>query len=257
MDQPRSCDRREGPLDSEGSTDAEHRLRTDGGTDPEEESADDDATDSDQAGAADDEAGGDRSTVEVTEAGESEPVDPEWQKPDIGNIPEVDGPKTRPAEPTDAASEPAVDRSAKPGEAGGHGAPGGHDAPGEERSGDSTAGMPNTARTPGQSRLKEGGADGFVVALELCARLPDEVRLPEEAADLVPVALEAELEQDVQSFAADEFDNPAPHVETLDFVEADGELWLRLRLGVSPDSFDDFDPDAIRDHALQQVDGLL
>lgn len=258
MDQSRANEQSAGTLDEGSGPDAQRSLRTastlrtDGGDESDAKRANEDSTESDPEGAAEDGAtAGDRSNVEVTEAGESKPVDPKWQKPDIEDIPEVDGPKTRPADSTNAGAEAAVDRSPKPGHAEASGAPQG------ESSEESTAGMPNTARTPGQSRLKEGGADGFVVAIELCARLPDEVRLPGEAADLVPVALEAELEQDVQSFAADEFDNPTPHVETLDFVEADDELWLRLRLGVSPESFDDLDPDAIRDHALQQVDGLL
>lgn len=208
------------------------RLLADGGREDEGE----------DAAGSEEESGVDRSSVEVTDAGEAEPADPKWEKPDVEDIPEVEGPKTRPAE-TDDADGPTT----------GHGGAGNSDPAGT----DPTAGMPNTARSPGRSRLKETGADGYVVALELCARLPDEVRLPEEAADLVPVALEAELEQDVQSFAAEEFDNPSPHVETLDFVDVDGELWLRLRLGVPPEAFADLDPAEIRDHALQQIDGLV
>ena len=241
------------------------RLLADGGRAPDDEgeSAGDDGAESDAADDGDtgDEASDvDASNVEVTEAGEAEPADPKWENPDLDDIPDVEGPKTRPAKSSEAG-DAAGGKSA--------GAAGGRDAEpavgsgvqgddvSEDATADPTAGMPNTARSPSQSRLKEGGADGYVVALELCARLPDEVRLPDEAADLVPVALEAELEQDVQSFAAEEFDNPAPHVQTLDFVEADDELWLRLRLGIDPDSFDDLDPDEIRDHALQKLEGMF
>lgn len=178
----------------------------------------------------------DRANVEVTDAGASEPADPKWEKPDLDDIPEfetgVDEPMARHA---------------------------GESTHGEERGGreDPTAGRPNTARSPGDSRIKREGTEGYVAALELCARLPEDVRLPAEAADLVPAAVEAELENDIQSFAAAEFDNPSPHVDALDFVERDGEIWLRLRLGVPPGAFDDLDPEEIRNHALQELEGLL
>lgn len=173
----------------------------------------------------------DRSNVEVTDAGESRPADPKWEKPDPEEIPEFET----------GAEEPVME---------GHGA---------DMDEDPTAGMPNTARSPGSTRLKEGGTEAYIAALELCARLPDDVALPAEAADLVPVALEAELEQDVQSFAAAEFDNPSPHVETLSFVEADGDIWLRLRLGVPPEALADLEAhtDAIEAHALQQLEGMF
>lgn len=251
--------------DGPRSSDDERRLRPDGGRDAADDGGRDAADDDEDAAEADDEDAGDTagvesSNVEVTEPGAAEPVDPKWEEPDIEDIPEVDGPKTRPAE--SSGTDDAAEGGSVGGQHASHGERGAQsDDPAHAGSAgdqeDPTAGMPNTARSPGQSRLKEGGADGYVVALELCARLPDEVRLPEEAADLVPVALEAELEQDVQAFAADEFDNPAPHVDRLDFVEADGEVWLRLRLGVDPEAFADLDPEAIRDHALQQIDGLL
>lgn len=246
-----------------GRTDDEEAV---GSVDDSDEEAGESAADSDAApgdeptNPADDAEAVETSNVEVTAAGDTEPVDPRWEKPDIEDIPEVDGPKTRPAESSaaeDAAGGEASSRhSATHGDGHAQSDAAAHAGVGDDRD-DPTAGMPNTARSPGQSRLKEGGADGFVVALELCARLPDEVRLPEEAADLVPVALEAELEEDVQSFAAEEFDNPAPHVDRLDFVEADGDIWLRLRLGVAPEAFADLDPEAIQHHALQQIDGLL
>lgn len=233
------------------------RLLADGGHD---EDGDGPATGSDpeESGAGDDEddeaSGVNRSNVEVTEAGGAEPVDPKWQKPDPDDIPEVEGPKTRPAD-SNRAGAPSGDRS---GEVSGGGTAADADvSDGRERGGDPTAGMPNTARSPGTSRLREGGADGYVSALELCARLPEDIRLPEEAADLVPVAFEAELEQNVQQFAGEQFDNPSPHVETLDFVEVDGEIWLRLRLGVPPEAFADLDPDEIQEHALQKLEGML
>lgn len=182
----------------------------------------------------DGELASDESSVVVSEAGAVDPAAPRWEKPDVEDIPSVDGPKTRPGKTG------AVDDDSKQG-----------------MTDESTAGMPNTARAPGETRLKRRGTEGYIVALELCARLPDDVRLPEEAADLVPVALEAELEQDVQAFAAAEFDDASPHVETLDFVEADGDVWLRIRLGVTPGAFTDLDPAEIRAHALQELDTLL
>lgn len=246
-------------------------LFTDGGRAPDEEgeSAGDDETGESDAADDGDAAGGeasdvDASNVEVTEAGEAEPADPKWENPDLDDIPKVEGPRTRPAESSEAvdaaggkSAGTAGGRDTEP--AGGSGVQGddvSEDATADPTD-DPTAGMPNTARSPGQSRLKKGGADGYVVAVELCARLPDEVRLPDEAADLVPVALEAELEQDVQSFASQEFDNPSPHVETLDFVDVDDELWMRLRLGIDPGAFADLDPEEIRDHALQKLEGMF
>lgn len=182
----------------------------------------------------------DRSNVEVTPAGETEPADPKWEKPDPDDIPEfeirADEPLTRPTERSESADHTR------------EGAPE-----------DSTAGMPNVARSPGggDSRIASEGTEGYVVAVELCARLPEDVRLPEQAADVVPAAVEAELEEDIQSFAAAEFDNPSPHVEVLEFVERDDEIWLRLRLGISPEAFADLDPAEIRSHALQELEGLL
>lgn len=194
-------------------------VRTDGGED-----RDDDGGDT-----ADDD-GVDRSTIEITDAGEAEPADPKWEKPDPEDIPEFEVSANRPL---------ASGRS-------------------ESRSGDEpTAGMPNTARSPGQARIKEEGTEGYIVALELCARLPDDIRLPEEAAELVPAAVEAELEDDIQSFAAAEFDNPAPAVDVLTFEEVDDEIWLRLRLGVPSGSFADLDPDTIRSYALQELEGVF
>lgn len=192
-------------------------VRTDGGEDED-----------DEGDAPDD--GIDRSTIEITDAGEAEPADPKWEKPDPEDIPEFEVSANRP---------PASGRS-------------------ESGSGDEpTAGMPNTARSPGQARIKEEGTEGYIVALELCARLPDDIRLPEEAAELVPAAVEAELEDDIQSFAAEEFDNPAPSVDVLAFEEVDDEIWLRLRLGVPSGAFTDLDPDTIRSHALQQLEGVF
>ncbi|WP_396611325.1 hypothetical protein ACH9L7_14090 [Haloferax sp. S1W] len=223
--------------DSDEGTDPDKDTDSDEGDDND---ADTDRTDANPDDAqdedADDSAAGsglDRSNIEVTPAGDAEPADPKWEKPDPDDIPAfetgADKPLTR---------------------------PGGTDASGDE-SVDPTEGMPNTARSPGDARISSEGTEGYVAALELCARLPDDIRLPEEAADLVPAAVEAELEQDVQSFAASEFDNPSPHVEVLDFVERDGEIWLRLRLGVPAAAFTDLDPDAIRTHALETLDGFI
>lgn len=231
------------------------RLLPDGGHEPNEE-ASEDGSNSDPAtdDGEDGSAGPERSNVEVMDPGEAAPVDPKWEKPDPADIPEVEGPKTRPADPggSDEAGGPHHGNMSGAQSTGGAGA-GSHRGPADEP----TAGMPNRARSPGQTRLQEGGSDGFIVALELCASLPDDVRLPDEATDLVPVALEAELEQTVQQFAGQQFDNPSPHVETLDFVEVEDEIWFRLRLGIPPESFADLDPDTIRDHALQKLEGML
>jgi hypothetical protein len=256
---------------------ASHRLRTDGGEEdtadaedadatagdespdqggepddaPEERAAasGDDAGDDDEAAGSEDDHEGDtvrdpggapgldRSNVEVTEAGTAEPADPKWEKPDPEDIPEFE-----------TGAEKPLERSS--GGAGVEGA-------GGKTPEDPTEGMPNEARSPGNSRIKREGGEGYVAALELCARLPDDVRLPEQAADLVPAAVEAELEQDVQAFAAAEFDEHSPTVDVLEFVERDGEIWLRLRLGVPEDGITDLDPDAVRAHALEELEGLL
>jgi hypothetical protein len=206
-----------------------------------DEEANDDETndregDEDEDRDRDDTPAVDRAGVEVTEAGEAEPADPKWEPPDLEDLSEFEL----------RADEPVARGESNPSDATGD----------PERPEESTAGMPNTAQAPG-TRLDEEGTEGYIAALELCARLPEDVRLPEEVPDLVPAAVEAELEQDVQSFAAAEFDDASPHVETLAFVERDGEVWLRLRLGVAPEAFADLDPEAIRTHALQQLEGMF
>lgn len=245
-----SAERRDGTPGNDNRQESEHRILTDGGR----ESSDAEGSTADEENSSEDDAASteDSSNVDVREEGEVDPAKPTWEKPDLDDIPEVDGPKTQPAP---SSGRPDTERDAPEASTGGDsgGDTGSEGAGGE----DPTAGMPNTARSPGQSRLKEAGLEGYIVALELTARLPEDLRLPEEAEDLVPVAFEAELEQDIQAFAADQFDNPSPHVETLDFVEVDGEPWLRLRLGIDPESFADLDPKAIQEHALQQVDRLM
>lgn len=251
---------RETPPITGGSGSSGERLLTDGGQErDDEESEEASPPEDDPDGDEDDGSDGSGENVEVMSAGEAEPAEPKWEKPeieDVEDIPEVEGPKTRPADwndadaPTAGKSGGATDGvSAEP--AAGSSPPTGGQAD------DSTAGMPNTARSPGQSRVKEGSADGYVVALELCARLPEDVRLPEEAADLVPVALEAELEQNVAQFAGEQFDNSSPHVDTLKFVDVEGDIWLRIRLGIPPGSFTDLDPDEVREHALTKLEGML
>ncbi|MFT4922845.1 MAG: hypothetical protein ACI8XM_002064 [Haloarculaceae archaeon] len=181
----------------------------------------------------------DGTNVTVTDAGETEPAPPKWEKPDVEDIPEFE-----------TGGQPAT---------GGKSATGGHtDGPTEEPA-DPTAGKPNEARSPGASRLDEHSTEAYVAAIELCARLPEDLRLPAEAADLVPVAFEAELEQNIQSFAATEFDNQTPHVEALEFVEAEGDVWLKLRLGVPDEVFGDLkhQTDALREYALEELDQLF
>lgn len=198
-------------------------LRADGGEEQEK----------DEENMTEGESDVERSSIEITDPGESEPADPKREKPDLDDIPDFEV----------RADEPV---------AGGE-----NEAATDDRDVDPTAGRPNTARSPGQARIGEEDTERYLAALELCARLPEDIRLPEEAADLVPAAVEAELENNVQAFAAAEFDNRSPHVETLTFIEVDDEIWVRLRLGVPPGACADLDPDEIRTHALQQVEGVF
>lgn len=209
---------------------ASERLQTDGG-ERRNEGGSNGADDDDEGSGSDVEW----SNVEVTESGEAEPADPKWEEFDPEDIPEFE---IRADEPTNVGNRTAGETP-------------------DEPTDDPTAGMPNRARSPNQSRIKKEGTEGFVAALELCARLPADVRLPEEAADLVPAAVEAELEEDIRAFAAAEFNTASPHVETLSFVEVNDEIWLRIRLGIPPEAFADLDPEEIRNHALQQLDGLF
>lgn len=260
------------------------KLLADGG-----EPADDESDEKEEAEEASEL---DRSNVEITEAGEAEPAEPQWEMPDIeessrsgkqaDDPPVAGGESVGGGEHRDESEQPDADVSGpettEQGESGESkweepdldelddfeiraddpamvGGVGYRDVPGDD-SENPTAGMPNTAGAPG-TRIKEGSTEAFIAALELCARLPDEVRLPEEAAEIVPTAVEAELEDDIQSFASAEFDNQSPHIETLSFEEVDGEIWLRLRLGVSPSGFTDLDPEEIRHHALQELEGMF
>lgn len=219
--------------DDETAANGTESLGDDGGT----AEASDDAEESDtsRSGAVD------RSTVEVSEPGDADPADPKWEPPDMDDIPEFEV----------RADEPVVkdDSTIGDGPQAGPGDAGDADDP--------TAGMPNTARAPGATRVSTDSAESYIVAMEICAQLPEAVRLPEEAADLVPAAVEAELEQDVEAFAASEFGTRTPTVDTLTFDEVDGDIWLRLRIGVPPDAFADLDPDTIRQHALQELEGVL
>ncbi|WP_338738974.1 hypothetical protein [Haloplanus salilacus] len=167
-----------------------------------------------------------KTNVDVSDSGASEPKDPKWEKPSVDDIPEF--------------------------ETGGR-------PPSHEMQPDVTAGKPNDARTPASTRLGGADTEAYISALELCARLPDELRLPDEAADIVPTAFEAELEQEIQAFAATEFDNPTPHVETLSFIEADGDIWLKLRLGAPVETFDQLADRTVelREYALEELDSFL
>lgn len=219
----------------------EPQLLTDGGTP--DNGAESDESDTDE-GAVDEETtdAAARSNVDVMDAGEAEPADPKWREPDIDDIPEFEVRAEEPvvgSETTDAGEAP-------------------DEAAGTDTSRESpTADMPNEARAPGATTVSSEGTEAYVAALELCARLPGDVALPEEAADLVPAAVEAELEQDIQSFAAAEFDNPRPHVDALSFEKRDGEVWLRIRIGLPAEGFDEFDPEQLRSFALQELEGVL
>ena len=205
----------------------------------------DDAVRSGAAGRDDPDGG---SNVEVMDAGEAEPAEPEWEPPDVDDIPEFEVTAERPS-----VESGGGDAGVGGGVAGTAGGGPATDAGG----GDPTAGMPNDARAPGATAVSAEGTEAYVAALELCARLPDDVALPEEAADLVPAAVEAELEQDIQGFAAAEFDNPRPHVDALDFEERAGDIWLRIRIGVPRGDFEDLDPERLRTFALQELEGVL
>ncbi|MFC4439114.1 MULTISPECIES: hypothetical protein [Natrialbaceae] len=235
---------------TEGKRSPGDRLRADGGERRDrEEGADEDeesdgAADGENEAELEEEADAGRSAVDVTDAGEAEPAEPRWDRIDPDEIPEFEiraeepvgfGGATDAADPDDQVGTPGAN----------------------DRNADPTAGRPNTARTPGQSRIKQGGTEGYLVALEICARLPDDIRLPDEAADLVPTAVEAELEEDIRAFAVAEFGTDSPSVETLSFDEVDDEIWMRLRLGIAPAAFADLDPDEIRTHALQKLEGLF
>lgn len=214
---------------------AEESTRAADGSDGDEESdGGEDPNDVDEPDDAGARVGG--ANVEVTD--EAEPATPEWEKPDLDDLPEfelgAEGPLTK-----DSGSGVRSD----PGGGGGGADPG--------------AGRPNTARSPEETRIASDGTEAYVVALEVCARLPDDVRLPAEAADLVPAAVEAELEQDIQQFAAAEFGTQTPHVDTLSFDEVDGDVWLRLRIGLPPDGFEDLDPEAVEAYALERLEGVL
>ena len=208
----------------------------------------DDAVRSGAAARDDPDVREDGSNVEVMDAGEAEPADPEWEPPDVDDIPEFEVTAERPSVESGVGDAGAA--------GGGVGTAGGGPAT-DAGGGDPTAGMPNDARAPGATAVSAEGTEAYVAALELCARLPDDVALPAEAADLVPAAVEAELEQDIQGFAAAEFDNPRPHVDALDFEERAGDVWLRIRMGVPRGDFEDLDPERLRTFALQELEGVL
>lgn len=234
----------DGDVDGAGDGDDTTSERDDdGGADGESEGASSERADESGDGSG---GGVDRSNVEITDAGETDPADPKWQKPDPEDIPEFE---VRATDPVTTGGTGIGDEAATPDAAESSDPP---DDPG-----DPTAGMPNNARSPGATRISADGTEAYVVAVELCARLPEDVRLPEEAADLVPAAVEAELEQDIKQFAAAEFGTQRPHVDTLSFEDVDGEIWLRLRIGLPADSFEDLDPEAVRSYALEQLEGVL
>jgi hypothetical protein len=166
----------------------------------------------------------DTDDVEVRKDGAVDPKEPQWQKPSVDDIPEFE---TGGREPT--------------------------------RDPDPTTGKPNEARTPSATRFEGAESEAYLAAVELCARLPDDLRLPEEAADLIPAAFEAELEQEIQAFAVSEFDNPTPHVEVLEFTDVDGEIWIKIRMGIPPETFETLEDNMVelREYALEELDTLL
>lgn len=190
--------------------------------------------------------------IVVMDPGEAEPAEPKWNPPDIDDIPDFEVRADEPVSADHETTDETADRDAD----GTPQTPGIGTNP-DATPTDPTAGMPHDAQAPGATPVSSQESEAYIAALEICTRLPDDVRLPEEAADLVPAAVEAELEQDIQSFAAAEFDNHRPHVDVLAFEEVDGEIWLRIRIGLPAEGFSDLDPDAVRSYALQQLEDVF
>lgn len=228
----RQCDHRRGRHGPE-LCGRPRRLLTDGGS----------GNDGDGADRADEESSED--STRVRDPGTAEPDEETWDPPDIDDIPEFEVRAETPVTAdTEQPDSDTVDVSASEG-----GPPDGPTDP--------TAGMPNDAQAPGATAVTSQETEAYIAALEICTRLPEEVRLPEEAADLVPAAVEAELEQDIQSFAAAEFDNARPHVDVLSFDEVDEDIWLRIRIGLPAEAFRELEPDALRSYALQRLEGVF
>lgn len=245
-DRPRRVDRARGG-----------RLLADGGA-PEDDEPDDDRADEEPS------AEGRDDHVEVMEAGEAEPAEPKWKPPNMDDIPDfevrADEPLAadpqQPADPGQAAESPGTPPGGSGGDSRGFDGAGSAERS-EAAASDPTAGRPHDAQAPGATAVSSQETETYIAALEICTRLPDEVRLPDEAADLVPAAVEAELEQDIQQFAAAEFDNDRPHVDVLAFDEVDEDIWLRIRIGIPAEGFSDLDPEVLRSYALQRLEGVF
>lgn len=112
---------------------------------------------------------------------------------------------------------------------------------------------PNVAKGPETVDAVEDEA--YIVAIEMCMRLPDDIRLPEEAAETVPVVVEASLRRRVEAFVGEEFGTDDPRVDRLEFEETGDGIWVKLRVGVDPEAFDDLaaNLDRVRRVALQSL----
>lgn len=121
------------------------------------------------------------------------------------------------------------------------------------------AGRPNTARGP--STIEEEGwqTDALIVALEMVAQLPDDVRLPDEAADLVPVVVEASLREKIENYVAMEFQANDPQIAVLDFEETEEGIFMKLRLGVPHEHFDELagHVEELRAAALDRIETIF
>lgn len=141
----------------------------------------------------------------------------------------------------------------------GPGSLGGGAAGGRPGGGATEPGMPNTARAPGTLEPEGWGSDAYLVAIEMVARLPDEVLLPEAAADTVPVVVEASIRQRVEKYVGMEFQEANPTVSVLGFEETEEGVWMKLRVGISPERFDQLSGhlDEIRAGALDRIETIF
>lgn len=139
-------------------------------------------------------------------------------------------------------------------QSGGKAVPGGPDEP------DATeVGRPNVARGPSTIADEGWETDALIVAVEMVAQLPEDVRLPEEASDLVPVVVEASLREKIENYVAIEFQANDPQISTLEFQETDEGLWMKLRLGVPHEHFEDLSGhvDELRAAALDSIETIF
>lgn len=118
---------------------------------------------------------------------------------------------------------------------------------------------PNVARGPSTIEDEGWETDALIVALEMVARLPDDVRLPDSAAELVPVVVEASLREKIENYVAMEFQANDPQIAVLDFEETEEGIWMKLRLGIPHEHFEEIagHADEIRAAALDRIETIF